>query len=129
MNKTLLSHLLSIITKLLRRNEQDISEIMKEAEKEFTEVQNVSALQTSELNIRLAFIEILTNKIDISSVYGNENFLSVLFEGLPIAKIGDTIKHNNMKCKIISRKLTKNGGIEFILQNDKRDIFSHVFYD
>jgi hypothetical protein len=84
---------------------------------------------TSELNIRLYFIQILTDRFPVREVLDDEKVLSVLLDDIGVRKIGDSIDRNGKKWKVIWRKIGINFGIEMGLKASDGEILSEEFYD
>jgi len=84
---------------------------------------------TSQLNVRIFFIQELSEQMTIHEILQNEKLLSVLLDDVGLQKVGDSIELNGEKWKVIWRKMGKNFGIEFGLSNASGKVISHEFND
>ena len=84
---------------------------------------------TSQLNIRMYFIEKLSEKVPTHDALQDEQILSLLLDDMGLRKVGDSVELKGEKWEVIWRRFGLNYGIEFGLRNGAGKIISDVFFD
>ena len=84
---------------------------------------------TSELNIRIYFVQKFSKLVPTHEVLQNEKLLSILLDDVGLRKVGEVIELKGEKWEVIWRKIGRNFGVEFGLRNSSGKIVSHEFID
>jgi hypothetical protein len=129
MNEAFIKVLKSALDDLLPAETHCINEaVQKSIEDTNAWVANLP-LPTSELNIRLHFLQQLAKMMALADILQDENLLSVLLDDTALRKPGDAIYIQGEKWKVIWRRIGFDFGIEFGLVSESGSFRKELFVD
>ena len=85
--------------------------------------------QTSLLNHRLYFLELVVEESGDSKIKENEQILDTLLDGTGIRSVGDPVEWKGKRYNLAWRKIGSGYGIEMCFKAEDGTFFHREFYD